>query len=161
MHTCSHSRLRDRLYAPLHPVRLTGPFPSMLTAALVIDTLRSSPRWITCACDPALSFSISSFPTSMYVLSSIIISLFPIEHCFEDCLTSILLTRRGLRHWDAPQKPPSLPLRPTRPLETVCVLLLDLVAALAKSILVFILSLEETFVRAFFLLRQPSLRAFT
>src|SRR5882724_10378808 len=104
MHTCSHSRLRDRLYAPLHPVRLTGPFPSMLTADLVIDTLRSSPRWITCACDPALSFSISSFPTSMYVLSSIIISLFPIEHCFEDCLTSILLTRRGIQRWDAPQK---------------------------------------------------------
>ena len=31
-------------------------------------------------------------------------------------------------------------------LETVCVLLLDLVVALAKSILVFILSLEEKFV---------------
>src|SRR5882724_5317549 len=52
--------------------------------------------------------------------------------------------------------PPSLPLRPTRPLETACVLLLDLVVTLAKSILVFILSLEETFVRASFLLQQPS-----
>src|SRR5882724_9787101 len=103
MRTCSHSRRGDRLYAPLYPVRLTGPFPSMRTAALVIDTLRSSPQKITCACDPALSFSISSFPTSMYFLSSIIISLFPIEHCFEDCLTSILLTRQGLRCWDTPQ----------------------------------------------------------
>src|SRR5882724_12147679 len=110
MSTCSHSRLGDRLYAPLYPVHLPGSFPSMRTAALVTDTLQSPPRKITCACDPVLSFSISSSPTSMYFLSLIIISLFPIEHCFEDYLTSILLTRRGLRCWDAPQNPHPFPL---------------------------------------------------
>src|SRR5882724_10265255 len=58
-------------------------------------------------------------------------------------------------------KHPSLPPRPTHPLETVCVSLLDLVVALTKFLLVFILSLEETPVQASFLSRQPSLRAFT
>src|SRR5882724_4575687 len=110
MHTYSHSRRGDRLYAPLYPVHLPGSFPSMRTAALVTDTLRSSPRNITCACDPVLSFSISSSPTSMYFLSLIIISPFPIEHCFEDYLAFILLTRRSLRHWDAPQNPHPFPL---------------------------------------------------
>jgi len=43
----------------------------------------------------------------------------------------------------------------------VCVSLLDLVVALAKFLLVFIFSLEETPVRASFLSQQPSLRAFT
>src|SRR5882724_5471596 len=110
MRTCSHSQLGDRLYAPLYPVRLPGSFPSMRTAALVTDTLRSSPQKITCACNPVLSFSISSSPTSMYFLSSIIISPFPIEHCFEDYLASILLTRRGLQRWDTPQNPHPFPL---------------------------------------------------
>src|SRR5882724_9345254 len=41
-------------------------------------------------------------------------------------------------------KHPSLPPRPTRPLETVCILLLDLVVTLTKFLLVFIFSLEET-----------------
>src|SRR5882724_6175498 len=41
--------------------------------------------------------------------------------------------------------------RLTHPLETVCILLLDLVVALAKFLLVFFLSLEETLVRAIFL----------
>src|SRR5882724_3002569 len=48
----------------------------------------------------------------------------------------------------------------TRPLETVCISLLDLVVALAKFLLLFIFSLEETTIRASFLSRQPSLRAF-
>src|SRR5882724_516720 len=50
--------------------------------------------------------------------------------------------------------------RPTGPLETVCVSLLDLVVALAKFLLLFIFSLEETTVQAFLLSRQPLLRAF-
>src|SRR5882724_4114003 len=58
-------------------------------------------------------------------------------------------------------KPPSILPQPTHPLETVCILLLDLVVALAKFLLVFIFSLEETPVRASFLSQQPSLRAFT
>src|SRR5882724_7490837 len=45
---------------------------------------------------------------------------------------------------------PSPPPRLTRPLETVCVSLLDLVVTLAKFLLVFIFSLEETPVRASF-----------
>src|SRR5882724_10632935 len=57
-------------------------------------------------------------------------------------------------------KPLSHTPRPTCPLETVCVSLLDLVVALAKFLLLFIFSLEETTIRAFFLSRQPSLRAF-
>src|SRR5882724_13319677 len=57
-------------------------------------------------------------------------------------------------------KPLSRAPQPTRPLETVCVSLLDLVVALAKFLLLFIFSLEETTIQAFFLSRQPSLRAF-
>ena len=57
-------------------------------------------------------------------------------------------------------KPLSPPPRPTCPLETVCVSLLDLVVALAKFLLLFTFSLEGTTVRAFFLSQQPSLRAF-
>src|SRR5882724_4960994 len=57
-------------------------------------------------------------------------------------------------------KPLSRTPRPTHPLETICVSLLDLVVALAKFLLLFIFSLEETTVRASFLSRQPSLRAF-
>src|SRR5882724_7644826 len=49
-------------------------------------------------------------------------------------------------------KPLSCTPRPTRPLETVCVSLLDLMVTLAKFLLLFIFSLEETTVRAFFLL---------
>src|SRR5882724_9722751 len=52
--------------------------------------------------------SISSSLALLYFPSSIIISLFPIEHCFEDYLASILLIRRGLRHWDAPRNLPLL-----------------------------------------------------
>src|SRR5882724_8165998 len=57
-------------------------------------------------------------------------------------------------------KPLSHAPRPTCPLETVCISLLDLVVTLAKFLLLFIFSLEETTIRAFFLSRQPSLRAF-
>src|SRR5882724_5016992 len=57
-------------------------------------------------------------------------------------------------------KPPSLPPQLTHPLETVCISLLDLVVALTKFLLVFIFSLEETPIRASFLSRQPSPRAF-
>src|SRR5882724_9469662 len=56
-------------------------------------------------------------------------------------------------------KPLSRAPRPTRPLDTVCVSLLDLVVALAKFLLLFIFSLEGTTIQAFFLSRQPSLRA--
>ena len=87
---------------------------------------------------PVVLVSISSSSAELYFPSLIIISLVPIEHCSKDYLASILLTRLGLRHWDAPRKPPSLPPRPTSPLETVCVSLLDLVVALAKFLLVFI-----------------------
>src|SRR5882724_5000291 len=65
---------------------------------------------IACACDPAVPFSISSSPISLYFLSSIIISLIPIEHCSEDYLASILLIRRGLRCWDTPQNTHLFPL---------------------------------------------------
>jgi len=94
-------------------------------------------------------FRISSSPISLYFLSLIIISLIPIEPCSKDYLASILLTRRGLRRWDAPQNPYLFPLDET-PLETVCVSLLDLVVALTKFLLVFIFSLEETPVEPFF-----------
>src|SRR5882724_13450301 len=99
MCTCSHSRLGDLLYASLYPVRISIPFSSMRTAALVTDTLQSPSQQITCACDLVVLFSISSSPTSMYLLSSIIISLIPIEHCSKDFLASILLTQQGLRCW--------------------------------------------------------------
>src|SRR5882724_7049858 len=57
-------------------------------------------------------------------------------------------------------KPLSRTPRPTCPLETVCISLLDLVVALTKFLLLFIFSLEETTVQAFSLSQQPSLRAF-
>jgi len=59
------------------------------------------------------------------------------------------------------QKHPSLPPRLTRPLETVCISLLDLVVTLTKFLFVFIFPLEETPVQASFLSQQPSLRAST
>src|SRR5882724_1317477 len=56
-------------------------------------------------------------------------------------------------------KPLSRAPRPTHPLETVCIWRLDLVVTLAKFLLLFIFSLEETTIQAFFLSQQPSLRA--
>src|SRR5882724_3227802 len=144
MCTCSHSRLRDQLYVPLYPVRIPSPFSSMWTAALVTDILPSPSRLHMYPCDPVVLVSISSSLAELYFPSSIIISLVPIEHCSKDYLASILLTRRGLRCWDALQNHKSFAPRPTRPLETVCVPLLDLVVALAKFLLVFFFSLEET-----------------
>ena len=52
------------------------------------------------------------------------------------------------------------PIQPTCPLVTVCVLLLDLVVALAKFLLVLVFSLEDTLSQAHLLLQQPSSRAF-
>src|SRR5882724_1368697 len=57
-------------------------------------------------------------------------------------------------------KPLSHTPRPTHPLETVCISLLDLVVTLAKFLLLFIFSLAETTIRASFLSRHPSVRAF-
>src|SRR5882724_11628715 len=54
MHTCCHSRLGGRLYAPLYPVH-------------------------TCPCYPVVQFSISSSPISLNLPSLIIISLIPLE----------------------------------------------------------------------------------
>src|SRR5882724_12881023 len=113
-----------------------------------------------CPYDPAVLVSISSSSAELYFPSLIIISLFPIEHCFEELLGIYLAHSMRSPMLGHSSKPPSLRPRPTRPLETVCVSLLDLVVALAKFILVFIFSLEETSTRAFFLSRQPSLRAF-
>src|SRR5882724_5708506 len=113
-----------------------------------------------CPCHPAVLVSISSSSAELYFPSLIIISLIPIEHCSEDYLASILLIQQGLTLGRS-SKHPSLPPQLTRPLETVCVSLLDLVVTLAKFLLVFIFSLEETPVRASFLSQQPSLRAFT
>src|SRR5882724_6356401 len=104
MHTCSHSQLRDQLYVP--PVRIPAPFSFMRTAALVTDILRSLSQLHTCPHDPAVLIPISSSLAELYFPSSIIISLIPIEHCFEDYLASILLIRRGLRCWDAPRNIP-------------------------------------------------------
>src|SRR5882724_8430775 len=103
MHTCSHSRLGDRLYVHLYPVRIPAPFSFMQTAALVTDILWSPSRLHMCPYDPAVLIPISSSSAELYFPSSIIMSLFPIEHCFEDYLASILLIRQGLRCWDAPQ----------------------------------------------------------
>src|SRR5882724_5573313 len=97
-------------------------------------------------CNPVVLVSISSSSAELYFPSSIIISLFPIEHCFEDYLASILLIQRGLQHWDALQTHQFFTHRPTHPLETVCVLLLDLVVSLTKFLLVLISSLEDTLV---------------
>src|SRR5882724_10475508 len=102
MRTCSHSRLGDRLYAPLYPVRIPTPFSSMQTAALVTDILRSLSQLHTCLCNPAVLVSINSSSAELYFPSLIIISLIPIEHCSKDYLASILLIRQGLRCWDAP-----------------------------------------------------------
>src|SRR5882724_3314803 len=113
-----------------------------------------------CPCDPVVLVSICSSSAELYFSSSIILSLFPIEHCSKEYLASILLTRRGLRCWDTLQTPRFLSPQLTHPLETVCVLLLDLVVALAKFLLVSFFSLEEKFTRAFFLSQQPSLRDF-
>src|SRR5882724_4863176 len=160
MRTCSHSRLGDQLYAPLYPVRIPTPFSFMRTAALVTDILRSPSRLHTCPCNPAVLIPIRSPSAELYFPSSIIISLFPIEHCFEDYLASILLIQRGLRHWDALQTHQFFTHRPTHPLETVCVLLLDLVVSLTKFLLVLIFYLGDTLVRAHLLSQQPSLRTF-
>src|SRR5882724_6883983 len=103
MHTCSHSQLRDRLYALLYPVHIPSPFSSMRTATLVTDILWSPSRLHMCPCDPVVLITISSSSAELYFPSLIIISLFPIEHCFEDYLASILLIQRGLRHWDTPR----------------------------------------------------------
>src|SRR5882724_8519631 len=97
-----------------------------------------------CPCDPVVLVSISSSSAELYFPSSIILSLFPIEHCSKEYLASILLTRRGLQCWDAPRNPYLVPLDRTCPLETVCVSLLDLVVTLAKFLLLFIFSLEGT-----------------
>jgi len=74
----------------------------MWTAALVTDTFWTHP-------DSLLVPATLWFP-SLYVvphftvsLSSIIISLVPIEHCSKDYLASILLARQGLQRWDAPR----------------------------------------------------------
>src|SRR5882724_6391067 len=67
-----------------------------------INVLRSFPREYMCHCDPVVLVSISSSLAELYFPSSIILSLFPIEHCSKEYLTSILLTRRGLQCWDSP-----------------------------------------------------------
>src|SRR5882724_7556504 len=110
MHTCSRSRLGGQLYAPLCPVHIPISFTPMQTAALVPDVSWTTSQQLTCACNPVVLFSISSSPISLYLLSSIIISLVPIEHCSKDYLASILLTRQGLRCWDAPRNLNPLPL---------------------------------------------------
>src|SRR5882724_11557465 len=79
MCTCSHSRLRDQLYAPLYPVRIPAPFSSMWTAALVTDILRSPSRLHTYPCNPVVLVSISSSLAELYFPSLIIISLSPLN----------------------------------------------------------------------------------
>src|SRR5882724_9611214 len=66
----------------------------------------------------------------------------------------------SLQHWDTLQTPQFIAHRLTCPLETVCILLLDLVVALTKSLLVLFFSLEDTLVQAHSLSQQPSLRDF-
>ena len=53
------------------------------------------------------------------------------------------------------------PFQLTCPLVTVCILLLDLVIALAKSSLVLVFSVQDTSIWACSLSQQPSLRAFS
>ena len=97
-----------------------------------------------CPCDPVVLVSICSSLAELYFSSLIILSLFPIEHCSKEYLNfyPTHLTRSLMLGHSS--KPLSRTPRLTRPLETVCVSLLDLVVALAKFLLLFIFSLEET-----------------
>src|SRR5882724_207554 len=112
-----------------------------------------------CLCDPVAQVSICSSSAELYFSSSIILSLFPIEHCSKEYLDFYPTHSTRSPTLGHSSKPLSRAPRPTCPLETVCVSLLDLVVTLTKFLLLFIFSLETT-VRAFFLSRQPSLRAF-
>ena len=73
---------------------------------------------------------------------------------------SFYLAHLGLWGWDTLQQLNLLPIQLTHPLETVCVLLLDLVVALTKFLLVWVLSLEDALAQAHLLSWQPSSRAF-
>src|SRR5882724_8629668 len=104
-----------------------------------------------CPCDPVALVSICSSLAELYFSSLIILSLFPIEHCSKEYLNfyPTHLTRSLMLGHSS--KPLSCTPQLTHPLETVCISLLDLVVALTKFLLLFIFSLEETTVRAFFL----------
>jgi len=93
-------------------------------------------------------------PTSMYFLSSIIISLIPLNIALRNPKLLSYSLDESLT-LDALQTHQFFTRRLTRPLETVCILLLDLVVALAKFLLVFIFYLGDTLVRAHLLSWQP------
>ena len=114
-----------------------------------------------CPCNPVVLFPISSSLISLYLSSSIIISPYPSWMSPWGLWACILLTLQGLQHWDTCYKLNSSPVWPPHPLVTVCVLLLDLVIALAKSYLVLVFSVEDTPLQAYSLSQQPSLRAFS
>src|SRR5882724_5013141 len=113
-----------------------------------------------CPCDPVVLVSISSSLAELYFPSLIIISLSPLNIALRTTWLLSCSLDEVSNVGTLLQTSISSP-RLTHPLETVCILLLDLVVALAKFLLVFIFSLEETPIRASFLSQQPSLRAFT
>src|SRR5467141_2968362 len=133
--------------------------PFMWTAALVTDTLCSVIRLYTCPGDPALLDSISSSLAELYFLSSIIIS-----HCIT---LARLLEPSGLHlahpTWSPTSRRSFDPCSPRNPTDTSCSDCLrpaqDLAVALAKFLLVWPFSCEDTHPRALVLSRQPLTRA--
>jgi len=81
---------------------------------------------------PCGSFSICSSLTLLYFLSSIIISLIPLNIALRNPKLLSYSLEWGLQHWDTLQTPRFPSPRPTHPLETVCILLLDLVVTITK-----------------------------
>src|SRR5882724_13296369 len=97
-----------------------------------------------CPCDPVVLVSICSSSAELYFSSLIILSLFPIEHCSKEYLNFYLTHSTSSPTLGHSSKPLSRTPRPTHPLETVCISLLDLVVTLTNFLLLFIFSLEET-----------------
>jgi len=96
-HTCSWSQLGGWLYAPV-PCFAPHLLHPMWTPAIVTKCLPDHILIAYCAWDPVVPSSISSSPISLYLLSSIIISLIPIEHCSEESKLLFYSLEWGLWH---------------------------------------------------------------
>jgi len=119
-HLYAHFPIGRPFDAPLclcaHP-RL--PLLHRTAAHLVIEAPRPHPIVYLCL-QPCVLFHISSSLPSLYFISSIIISLIPIEHCLRNPKLLSHSLDEGLRCWDALKLPRFFTHRTERPLETAC-----------------------------------------
>jgi len=90
MHTCPHSQLRGQLYAPLFPVHSCHVYRYPLASILIAYVFLQH----------HVLFAISSSLISLYLSSSILISLCPSLLLPWGLCASIQLTIWGLQHWD-------------------------------------------------------------